>query len=247
MAELDGKVALVTGGSKGIGAATAQVLAAAGARLIITHRDSAAEAEQVLAGLPGTGHRAMRASVDDTAAVNAMAQSVREIEGRLDILVNNAGRTKPIPHADLDALDDEFFDMMMATNVRGVFACIRACRDLLQASRGLVVNISSVAGLRAKGSNVGYCASKAAVNNMTVSLARALAPEIRVNAIAPGLIETPMAKMWSPEQKVAMVQNAALKRVGQPEEIGRTVLALATHLTFTTGDIIVCDGGAAIT
>ncbi|MDX1648108.1 MAG: SDR family oxidoreductase, partial [Longimicrobiales bacterium] len=188
---LNGRVALVTGGSRGIGAATAGALAEAGALVVVTHRDSEEGARAVVNGLSGGGHRYVRASAVDTPALEALARSLSETEGRLDVLVNNAATTRVIPHADLDALEDDFFDHIMRTNVRGPFATIRAVRRLLDADPGgVIVNISSLAAREANGSNIAYCASKAALDNMTRSLARALAPRIRVLSVAPGLVDT---------------------------------------------------------
>jgi 3-oxoacyl-[acyl-carrier protein] reductase len=244
MSDLTGHVVLVTGGSRGIGAATARVFAEAGARLVITHRDSADEAEEVLASLPGKGHRVIRASAADTAAIEAAAASVEETEGRLDVLVNNAARTKVIPHGDMETLTDDLFDAIMQTNVRGTFATIRAFRSLLASGDGgLVVNISSLAARTAGGSNVAYCASKAAVDNMTVALARALAPKIRVLSVAPGLVETKFTSQWDPKVKARYLERTPLGRLPSPEDVGQAVLATWTHLTCTTGAIIPVDGG----
>ncbi len=244
MVSLEGKVALVTGASRGIGAATARVLAEAGARVVLTHRDSAEGAAEVLASLSGTGHRVVRASAADTPALHAAAASLAEEEGRLDVLVNNAAKTRVIPHADLDALDDDFFDEVMRTNVRGAFATIRACRALLEADGGgTVVNVSSLAAKMAGGSNVAYCASKAAMDNMTLSLARALAPRIRVVSVAPGLVDTELTKAWAPERKRSYLERSPLGRLATPEDIGRAVLAAATLLTCSTGIVIPVDGG----
>lgn len=244
MTDLDGRVALVTGGSRGIGAATAHVFAGAGARVVITHRDSAEDAEAVCASMPGTGHRVIRASASDTQAIEAAAESVAEVEGRLDVLVNNAARTKVIPHGDMEALTDDLFDAILQTNVRGTFATVRAFRTLLaEGDGGLVVNISSLAARMAGGSNVAYCASKAAMDNMTLSLARALAPQIRVLSVAPGLVDTQFTAQWDPEVKKRYLERTALGRLPTPEDIGRAVLAASTHLTCTTGAIIPVDGG----
>jgi 3-oxoacyl-[acyl-carrier protein] reductase len=244
MTDLAGRVALVTGGSRGIGAATARVFAEAGARVVITHRDSAAEAEEVVASMPGEGHRVIRASAADSAAVEAAATSVAETEGRLDVLVNNAARTKVIPHGDMETLTDELFDAILQTNVRGAFATVRAFRRLLESGDGgLVVNISSLAAKMAGGSNVAYCASKAAMDNMTVALARALAPRIRVLSVAPGLVETQFTSQWDPKVKARYLERTALRALPTPEDIGRAVLAAATHLTMTTGAVIPVDGG----
>jgi len=244
MSDLTGRVALVTGASRGIGAATAHVFAEAGARVVVTHRDSAEDAEAVVAGLPGAGHRVIRASAADTEAIEAAARSVAETEGRLDVLVNNAARTRVIPHGDMEALDDDLFDAILQTNVRGTFATIRAFRGLLEAGDGgLVVNISSLAARMAGGSNVAYCASKAAMDNMTVSLARALAPKVRVLSVAPGLVETQFTSQWDPKVKARYLERTALGKLPTPEDIGRAVLAAYTHLPMTTGVVIPVDGG----
>jgi 3-oxoacyl-[acyl-carrier protein] reductase len=241
---LGGRVALVTGGSRGIGAAIARLLAEEGARVVITHRDSATDAVETLGSLPGSGHRTIQASATDSPALTAAADSVRAVEGRLDVLVNNAARTRVIPHGDLDALDDDFFDAVLQTNLRGAFATIRAFRSLLDADGGgLVVNVSSLAATMANGSNVAYCASKAAMDNMTLSLARALAPAIRVVSVAPGLVDTTLTRAWDPARRQQMIDRTPLGRLATPEDVARAVLALATTLTFATGIVIPVDGG----
>ena len=244
MPRLDRKIAMITGGSRGIGAATARIFAEQGASVIITQRDSASDAEGVRAALPGNGHRVIQASAADTSAIELAAKSVAETEKRLDILVNNAAQTRVIPHTDLNALDDDFFDAVMKTNVRGAFATVRAFRDLLTAGDGgVIVNISSLAARMAGGSNIAYCASKAAIDNMTLSLARALAPEIRVVSVAPGLIDTQFTSAWDPKVRQAYIERTALKRLPTPEDIGRAVLAVVSDLTATTGTVIPIDGG----
>ena len=244
MSKLDGKVALVAGGSRGIGAATARLFAEAGARVVITHRDSADGAAETLASLVGKGHRVVRASAVDSAALTAAAASVADTEGRLDVLVNNAAKSKVIPHHDLDALDDDFFDSVLQTNVRGAFATVRAFRRLLAADGGgLVVNISSLAARTAGGSNIAYSASKAAMDNMTLSLARALAPEIRVVSVAPGLVDTEFTRGWDPAVRQQNIDRTPLGRLATPEDVGQAVVAAATDLTFVTGIVIPVDGG----
>lgn len=244
MDDLNSRVAVVTGASRGIGAATARELAAAGARVVITHRDSAEGAASVLGSLEGDGHRVIQASAADTGALKKAAASVEAIEGRLDMLVNNAAKTRVIPHGDLDALDDEFFDAVLQTNVRGAFATVRAFRRLLSRDRGgLVVNISSLAARMAGGSNVAYSASKAALDNMTMSLGRALAPEIRVVSVAPGLVDTELTRSWSAARRQTEIDRTPLGRLVTPEDVGRAVLAAATHLTGSTGIVIPVDGG----
>jgi 3-oxoacyl-[acyl-carrier protein] reductase len=184
MGMLDGRVVLVTGGSKCLGVATARLFAEAGARVVVTFGSDADAADRLIASLPGAGHRASRTLAQDTLAIESFAAAIGTTEGRLDILVNNAGSTRVIPHAELRALDDDFF--VLAVNLRGAFAMVRACQPLPEASgQGLVINVGSVAGVRGGGSNIAYAAAKAGVHAMTMSLARALAPEIRVVAVAP--------------------------------------------------------------
>lgn len=238
------QVALVTGGSRGIGAATARALAAAGARVVITHRDSEAGARAVVATLAGGGHRCAQASATDTPALNALADSVAEREGRLDVLVNNAATTKVIRHDDLDALDDDFFDRVMETNVRGAFATVRSFRALLDVDPGgVIVNISSLASQMGNGSNVAYCASKAALDNMTLSLARALAPRIRVLSVAPGLVDTELTKGWDAERRQSMLDHTPLGRLATADDVASAVMAAVVSLPSTTGISIPVDGG----
>lgn len=241
---LAGRVALVTGGSRGIGAATAAALADAGARVIVTHRDSEEGARRVVRSLPGAGHRYHRASATDTHALNALAEDVAATEGRLDVLVNNAAMTKFIPHDDLHALDDDFFDRVMDTNVRGAFATIRAFRELLDGEGGgVIVNISSLASRMGNGSNVAYCASKAALDNMTLSLARALAPEIRVLSVAPGLVDTELTRSWDADRRQEMLDRTPLGRLATVDDVAAAVLAAVVSLPSTTGVSIPVDGG----
>lgn len=241
---LSGQVALVTGASRGIGAAIATTLAHAGARLVMTHRDSAEDANEVRRALPGDGHRIVQASADDSNALVELGESIAHIEGRLDVLVNNAAVTRVIAHDDLDRLDDDLFDQIMQTNVRGPFATIRVLRVLLDAgSGGVVVNISSVAARMANGSNVAYCASKAALDNMTASLARALAPKIRVYSVAPGLVDTELTRDWAPERRDLMIARTPLGRLATPQDCADAVLAAVTSLRSTTGVVIPVDGG----
>jgi 3-oxoacyl-[acyl-carrier protein] reductase len=244
MDSLSGKVAVVTGGAGGIGSAICRALAQAGARVVLTYHDNVARAELLARQLPGTEHLAVRASVEDSAALTQLAAQVAARYGRLDILVNNAGITRPVPHADLDGLDDETIDRILRVNVRGPFACVRAFRALLAAGEGgLVVNISSVAAQTGLGSNVAYCASKAALDSLTRSLARALAPQIRVVSVAPGWVEGEYASRMDPAVIDAQRQHTPLGRIARAEEVGAAVLAAATLLTFTTGSIIPVDGG----
>ena len=194
--------------------------------------------------LPGHGHLAVHAPVDDSAALGLLAVLVAEHYGTLDVLVNNAGVTRPVPHGDLDALDDELIDQIFRINWRGAFASIRAMRALLAGhGGGLVVNISSVAGQTGVGSNVAYCASKAALDSLTRSLARALAPDIRVVSVAPGWVEGDYARRAAPAMLDEQRRRTPLGRIARADEVASAVLAVATLLPFTTGNIIPVDGG----
>ncbi len=237
-------VALVTGGAGGIGAAISTALAAAGATVIATYNTDAAKADKLLATLPGTGHAARQAPVNDSTLLNELADFVAATYGRLDILVNSAGVTTPVPHADLAGLSDEWIDRIFTTNWRGAFAMIRACQPLLTASgNGLIVNISSVAGQTGIGSNVAYCASKAALDSLTRSLGRALAPAVRVVSVSPGWVLGDYTQHIDPEYLAKQLAATPLGRLAAPADVADAVLALATTLRFTTGAIIPVDGG----
>ncbi len=244
---LSGRVAVVIGGSGGIGAAAAAALAAEGATLVVTWRSGEAAAKAVVAALPGTGHMARQAFVEDSATLAALTAAVQQSLGRCDILVNSAGYTKPVPIADLDALTDDFIDDMFRVNWRGQFAAIRAFAPLLKASGdGLVVNVSSIAGLNGVGSNLAYAAIKAGIDTMTKSLARALAPAIRVMSVSPGVVATDFV----PGRDAAALEKVAatipLRRVATAEDVARAIAACATHLTYSTGSILIVDGGRAL-
>ena len=250
MTNLNGRVAVVTGGAGGIGEAICRGLAQAGCTVVVGYNSSRGPAEELVQRLAPVElpHAALKAPVTDSAALAAMAGEVGRRWGRCDLLVNCAGTTRFVPHADLDALDDALIDQILATNVRGPFAAVRALQPLLAAPRadgstGLVVNISSIAAVTAMGSNVMYCASKAAVDNMTKSLARALAPAIRVLSVSPGLADTDFVKSMDPSWRDEQAGRTPLKRLALPEEVAAAVVTAATHLTFTTGAVIPVDGG----
>lgn len=241
---LSNKVALVTGGGGGIGSAICRRLAAAGAQVVINYNSNAAKAQAVADSLAGDNHCVIQASVTDSRALAQMAAQVADHYGKLDLLVNNAGITRPVPHADLDGLDDEWIDRILQTNVRGAFACVRACKELLMAGEGgTVVNISSVAAVTGIGSNVAYCASKAAMDSMTRSLARALAPKIRVVSVSPGWVWGEYASRMEPAYIQEQINKTPLGRIAQPADVAEAVLAVVTGLTFSTGCIIPVDGG----
>ncbi len=246
---LTGKIALVTGGTGGIGAATARQLAGAGATVAITHTArSAGKAQAVLASLPGSGHAAFAADVADTASLLALRDAVAaRYGGALHILVNTAGFTRAVPHADLDALDDAFIDRMFEVNWRGQFAAIRTMAPLLKASGdGLIVSISSIAGATGGGSSVVYCATKAGIDVMTKCLGRALAPAVRVMGVAPGAVDTGFVPGRGAAFNEAAAASTPLGRVATPDDVAEAVLACATSLRYATGTTIVVDGGRSL-
>lgn len=244
------KIVLVIGGAGGIGAATARLFAEAGAKVVVTHRpgaDKAIRALNLVAALPGTGHVTFPADVADTATLLALRESVGSQYGRLDVLVNSAGFTKAVPHADLDALDDDLIDRMFQVNWRGQFAAIRAFAPLLKASGdGLVVSVSSIAGITGNGSSIAYCATKAAIDVMTKSLARVLAPQVRVLGVSPGVVDTDFVPGRSADFNARVASTIPLKRIASAEDVAAAILACATHLTFSTGSTILVDGGRAL-
>jgi 3-oxoacyl-[acyl-carrier protein] reductase len=245
---LNGKVVIVTGGGGGIGSAICAACAAAGAAVVITYNQDEARAQWLAERLTGTNHLVAHAPVDDSAALARLAEQVGARYGAVDVLVNNAGVTRPVPHDDLNGLDDDLIDQIFRVNWRGAFATVRAFRPLLATgANGLVINISSIAGRTAVGSNVAYCASKAALDSMTLSLARALAPQIRVVSISPGWVEGEYARRMRPEMIEEQRRKTPLGRIAQAQDVANAVVAAATLLTFTTGAIIPVDGGRPLT
>ena len=241
---LHGKVVVVTGGGGGIGSAICEACAAAGASVVITYNQDETKAQRLAERLPGAGHLVAHAPVDSSAALARLAEQVGARYGAVDVLVNNAGITRQVRHDDLDGLDDELIDQIFRVNWRGAFAAVRAFKALLAAGAGgLVVNISSIAGRTAVGSNIAYCASKAALDSMTLSLARALAPQIRVVSVSPGWVEGEYARRMRPELIEEQRRKTPLGRIAQAQDVAAAVIAAATLLTFTTGAIIPVDGG----
>jgi len=238
------QVAVVVGGSGAIGSSICRHFAQAGATCVITYNNGARAAKDLVASLPGKGHWMAHVPVDKSAVLDALAAQVQSKQGRLDVLVNCAGITRFVPHGDLDALDDQLIDDIFRVNWRGAFAAVRAFRSLLAAGgNGLVINISSIAGVTAMGSNVAYCASKAALDSMTKSLARALAPAIRVVSVSPGLVDTDFVKNLDQKWRDEQAARTPLKRLATADEIGAAALAVAAQLKYSTGCIIPIDGG----
>ena len=241
---LAGKIALVTGATGGIGSQIVRRLAEEGASVVVGYNSSLEAAKELASSVSSGNHLVAEAAVTDSRRLAHLAGQIEERFGRLDILVNCAGITRFVPHPDLDSLDDALIDRILSVNVRGVIATTRAMRPLLDRSgNGLVVNISSIAGVTAMGSNIAYCASKAAVDNLTKSLARALAPNIRVVSVSPGVVDTDFIKGRDDSWRDEQASRTPLGRLGTPEDVADAVLATATHLRFATGAIIPVDGG----
>ncbi|HTN74623.1 MAG TPA: SDR family oxidoreductase [Pirellulaceae bacterium] len=249
-----GKAAIITGGGTGVGQATALALAKLGCHVAVNYSRSRDEAEQTAAAIEKLGVRALaiQADVADDAAVRKMVEQAEQAFGRLDMLVNSAGTTRFIPHHDLEQVTADDWNRIMAVNVQGPFNCIRAVQPaLLRAGGGEIVSVASVAGIQASGSSIPYCASKAALLNMTVALARVLSPQIRVNAVAPGFITGRWLKQGLGDDayektKQAFEQRLPLGQVCTPEDIATTIVGIITGSDVMTGQTIVVDGGQSI-
>lgn len=244
MMSLNSKVVLITGATGGIGSEVCRSLAHYGARVIVGYNKNREKADSLLNVLEGSGHIAKQFPVDDSEALGRSAIELSEQVDCLDILINNAGTTKFVPHSDLNALGDDLIDTIFRTNWRGSFAIIRSMKSLLdRSSDGLIINISSIAGITGVGSNVAYCASKAGIDSMTRSLARSLAPKIRVLSISPGLVDTDFIGELDRKWRAVQIKNTPLGRLAKPRDVANAIIAAATLLTFTTGSVISVDGG----
>jgi 3-oxoacyl-[acyl-carrier protein] reductase len=248
--DLTGKTALVTGGASGIGLATVEMFARAGGTVAINHLPEDPRGEQEVKRLQAAGYCVVSAPGDVGRAGEAermMSASIDRL-GRLDYLVNNAGTpgtTKPIEFNDLGAMTEEFWSAILSTNLIGPFRCTRAAASALKAAKGAVCNTASVAGLGIVGSSVAYGASKAGLINLTRSLARVLAPEARVNAVAPGFVDSPWTKAWPEERKTDYASKAMLRKICKPEDIAEVIFFLCAGAALVTGQTIVVDGGMA--
>jgi 3-oxoacyl-[acyl-carrier protein] reductase len=228
-------------------------LAQRGANVVVNFSKSEAEAKETVAACEHAGANALlvRADVSRDAEVRAMVQQTVDTFGTVNILVNNAGVTHFVNFADLDGMKEEYWDRILAVNLKGAFFCCRAVAEHMKsAGAGAIVNVASIAGIRAVGSSIAYAASKAGVINMTVGLARALAPEIRVNAVAPGFIDTRWLKdglgpIFEPAKK-ATEEQTPLRRVAAPEDVANVIVGLVADADFVTGETIIIDGGNSI-
>lgn len=239
-AVLEGRVALVTGSASGIGAATARALARAGAFVVVNSRSST-EAGEALAAEIGGAY--VRADVAEESEARALVEAAAEREGRLDVLVNNAGTTVRIPHADLDAATPEVWRRILEVNLLGAWNVTVAAVPHLRraAGGGCVVNVTSLAGIRPVGSSIPYAVSKAALNHLTLLLANVLGPEVRVNAVAPGLVDTPWTADWDLE-RAAVHTGAPLRRTGSPDDVAAAILGVVAS-PYQTGTVVLVDGG----
>ena len=246
--DLAGRVALVTGGGTGLGRAIARALSRAGMPVAVNYRQSEAEARATMAELEAEGQRAfaVRADVADEAAVRAMVARVVAEWGRLDVLVNNAGITRYVPLSDLDALRGEDFDRILAVNVKGAFLCAQAAAPHLRAGgAGKIVNVASNSAFGAAGSSMAYIVSKAALISLTRCLARALAPGVQVNAVAPGWLDTPwLARYFPPEKQREILESQSAAPVPL-DDVAGAVVHLARNDSIT-GQTLVIDRGEVL-
>lgn len=242
---LRGRTFVVTGATGGLGAAICEAAASAGASVVLGFNQSPHAALSLAEALPtavGAQHLPIALPVTNTQALRMGATCVADYFDRVDVLVNCASTTRVVPHHDLDALDDALFDDILSTNIRGPFAVVRAFRTLLErAVDGLVINISSTAAQTAMGSNIAYCASKAALDNMTLSMARALAPRIRVVSVSSNAADIGFWKSEDQSFRQLQCRRTSLDGVANAEDVADAVLT-AVALRFTTGTVLPVDG-----
>jgi 3-oxoacyl-[acyl-carrier protein] reductase len=246
-ADLTGKRALVTGGASGIGKATATLLARCGATVAINHLADDGRGAATVDELNAAGFQAIVApgNVAEGEDCVRMVKDAISALGGLDILINNAGtpvNNEPIPFEDLDAMTDEFWDKIISTNLLGPFRCTRAAASALKEGGGCVVSTASIAGLGSNASSIAYASGKAGLINLTRNLSKALSPEVRVNAVAPGLNRTPWTDTWPDERKERSVAETMLQRMVEPEDIAEAMLYLTVNKAVT-GQTVVVDCG----
>ncbi len=247
-ADLAGRAALVTGAASGIGLATVERLARRGVAVALNHLPDDARGMQQVERLRAEGLdvRSAPGNVSVAGEAEAMVAAAIGALGRLDYLVNNAGTSatrEPVPLAELDRMTEPFWDAILSTNLVGPFRCTRAAASALREARGAVVGTASVAGLEKVGSSIAYGASKAGLINMTRNLARALSPEVRVNAVAPGLVDTEWTSTWPAERKAHLAANTLLRRLCTAEDIAGTIVFLLADTSMITAQTVVVDGG----
>lgn len=239
---LAGQVVAVTGSSSGIGAATARAFAADGAAVLVNSSRTVEAGAAVAASLPDALY--VQGDITEPGVPDRLVAAALDRWGRLDTLVNNAGTTAVIPHHDLDAASVDVWRRIFEVNVFATWAMTVAAMPALREAHGSVVNVASVAGVRPTGSSIPYAASKAALTHMTVLLAKVTGPEVRVNAVAPGLVETPWTADWDVIRQVVS-EVAPLKRSGQPDDVAEVIVSLA-RAAYVTGQVVVIDGGLSL-
>lgn len=249
--DVKGKVAIITGSATGVGRAAALQLAERGCGVVVNYTKSEQEAQETFAGVRKLGVAVMlaRCDVSDDQAVRRMVQQTVDELGGVDILVNNAGTTTFVNHADFEGLTEEMWDRTLAVNLKGTFFCTRAVAPHMKArGQGTIVNVASVAGVRGVGSSIAYAASKAGVINLTMSTARVLGPEIRVNCVAPGFIDGRWLRAGIgagyEAAKERTAQSTVLKRVATPDDIAQVIVSLIAGADMVTGQTLVVDGGS---
>jgi 3-oxoacyl-[acyl-carrier protein] reductase len=250
-ADLAGKAVLVTGAASGIGLAAADIFSSCGAMVALNHLPDDARGPAAVERLEEEGRRVVAApgDVSRPEAAERMVENAIDTLGRLDFLVNNAGTPAtpvPIPFADLDALTEAFWSQILTTNLIGPFRCAHAAVPALRAARGAICNTASIAGVIGSGSSIPYAASKAGLINLTRSLARSLAPEIRVNAVAPGFVDSPWNRDWPAERRQTSIERTPLKRACTPADIAETIFFLCAGAAMITGQTVIVDGGLTL-
>ncbi len=250
-ADLAGKRTLVTGAASGIGLATAERFAQCGAKVALNDLPGNPVLDREVERLRSAGYDVLTAPgfVGETAASETMVREAIAALGGLDHLINNAGTPatkQPIPPDDLDALDDPLWEKLLTVNLLGPFRCARAAAPALKESRGAIVNTASVAGIIGAGSSTAYAATKAGLINLTKALARGLAPEVRVNAVAPGMLDSNWECEWDPGERAEKQAQIPLQRIGEPADFAGAMLYLAADAAYVTGHTLVVDGGYTI-
>ena len=242
--ELEGKIALVTGGSSGIGAETVKELAKRGCRVVIGYNNGANRAKKLAEALYGSGHTCVKISLEQYDTIKQAELLVKNIYGKLDFLINSAGYTEPIKHKDLESLTPAKFNNIVKTNAGGTYAVIQTFVPLLSTASGAtIVNVSSVSAFTGSGSNIAYCAAKAAIDTMTISLARALGPQIRVLCVSPAAVATNFVEGRTIEHLKSIAERTPMKKIITASDVALAILACLTHLTSSTGTKVVIDGG----
>ena len=246
IASFQDQVALVTGGGTGIGRATCILFAKHGADIVVNYSRSVDEANDVVAEVEKLGRKAIaiQANVRHDKEVKQMFQQTEKEFGRVDILINNAGMTHPVPARDLESVTEEHWDDILGVNLKGTFFCSRSAIELMRrqpSPGGQIINVSSIAAMTGLGSSIAYAASKGAINNLTKSMAFSQAPEIRINAVAPGVVMTRWVEGWE-KYTDPHRDSTPLQRLAQPEDVAQAILGLAIN-PFITGEVLAVDGG----